>query len=61
MPRLTQVQGFSPKQARRFGKAVLAAIARGVELGPMRKVPRNCRIATAPTTSVTRRSSCTSA
>jgi ribonuclease D len=37
---LQQVPGFSPRQARKFGDDVLAAIARGVELGPIARFPR---------------------
>jgi ribonuclease D len=37
---LAQVPGFSPKQVRRMGDQVLDAIARAVELGPMRKLPQ---------------------
>jgi len=36
---LAQVHGFSPRQARKFGDQVLEAIARGVELGPLKRLP----------------------
>ncbi len=36
---LAQVHGFSPRQARKFGDQVLEAIARGVELGPLKCLP----------------------
>lgn len=37
---LQQVPGFSPRQARKFGDDVLAAIARALELGPIARFPR---------------------
>jgi ribonuclease D len=37
---LQHVPGFSPRQARKFGDEVLAAIARGAELGPIARFPR---------------------
>jgi ribonuclease D len=37
---LAQVRGFSSKQVRRIGDEVLAAIARGLEMGPMRRLPQ---------------------
>lgn len=37
---LQAVPGFSPRQARKFGDDVLAAIARGLELGPLTRFPR---------------------
>lgn len=37
---LAQVKGFSSKQVRKMGDQVLAAIARGNELGPMRSFPQ---------------------
>ena len=36
---LQQVPGFSPRQARKFGDDVLAAIARAQELGPITRFP----------------------
>jgi len=33
------VQGFSPRQARKFGDLVLAAVARGLALGPIQRFP----------------------
>jgi ribonuclease D len=36
---LSNVPGFSPRQARKFGDAVLAALARAKELGPLRRPP----------------------
>ncbi len=36
---LTSVPGFSPRQARRLGDDVLAALARARELGPLRRSP----------------------
>jgi ribonuclease D len=37
---LADVRGFPSKQIRRLGDEVLSAIARGVEKGPMRKLPQ---------------------
>ncbi len=37
---LQAVPGFSPRQARKFGDEVLAAIARALELGPIARFPR---------------------
>ncbi|MCY2959658.1 MAG: HRDC domain-containing protein [Planctomycetota bacterium] len=39
-PGLQAVPGFSPRQARKFGDDVLAAIARALELGPLTRFPR---------------------
>ncbi len=36
---LQQVPGFSPRQARKFGDDVLAAIVRGLDLGPIARFP----------------------
>jgi len=37
---LQAVPGFSPRQSRKFGDDVLAAITRGLELGPLTRFPR---------------------
>lgn len=37
---LQSVPGFSPRQARKFGDDVLAAIGRALELGPLTRFPR---------------------
>ncbi|MCK6445969.1 MAG: HRDC domain-containing protein [Planctomycetes bacterium] len=39
MRELTQVPGFSPRQARKLGDQVLSALARAKELGPLKRAP----------------------
>jgi len=40
MKRLTSISGFTPRQGRRFGDRVLAALAKARELGPLERLPR---------------------
>ena len=40
MRHLTSITGFTPRQGRRFGDRVLAALDRGRELGPLERLPR---------------------
>ena len=37
---LQRIPGISPKQGRRLGEAVLESVRRGMELGPLRKLPQ---------------------